>query len=270
MEALPLLIERPPLAGDGRLSPDGKWRIHTSRETGEDQICLACFPGVDRRWQLSRGSGALARRGRFGDRILYGSHTGLTAVHSALRGDGPNPGAPQGLFRRESASPVYTGWEGLYEPGPDGNRVLISRGKSERGIAPLTIVLHSTSGLDHESTGPGSQDRLPCRSPPRGSLPSGCLPLFRPIGTAADARIQGLNGARDGDGTGRRNPRSSPLKGRNGTFEVRRSAGGSVKGRDRGAWVRGRFPVAFLQEVYNAPTSTFHFRSRDTNHKVLI
>jgi len=136
------LVERPPLAGDGRFSPDGKWMIYSSRETGVDQLYLAPFPGVDRRWQLSTENGAFGRWLPGGDGIVYLGEKGLQMVSVAIERGNVTLGAPRVLFLLPADNPVYTGWEGFLEPAPDGRRLLCSHSKAQRRIDSISLVLN--------------------------------------------------------------------------------------------------------------------------------
>lgn len=148
-EALPL-VEAPPLAGDGRFSPDGRWIIYSSRETGVDQIYLMPFPAADRRWQVSASHGSFARWLPGGDRILFKGAEVLTSVSFRASGGDVALGTPEPLFRLASDSAVYIGWEGEFEPGPGGSRVLVSYRPVRRSTTPLTIVVNWTNELKRD------------------------------------------------------------------------------------------------------------------------
>jgi len=51
----------PAYDGGPQLSPDGRWMVYQSNESGQSEIYLRCYPAMDRQWQVSEGGGVQAR-----------------------------------------------------------------------------------------------------------------------------------------------------------------------------------------------------------------
>jgi serine/threonine protein kinase/Tol biopolymer transport system component len=84
---------------NGAISPDGKWLMYVSNETGRQEIYLAPYPALGERRQVSTSGGTSARW--LGDRsILYvqPSDGKLFAVDFDENGDSLRMGAPRPVF----------------------------------------------------------------------------------------------------------------------------------------------------------------------------
>ena len=66
---------------NGEISPDGRWLVYQSNESGKDEICVRPFPSVDRaRWQVSAGGGAAPMWSRNGRELFYATGSGSDAT----------------------------------------------------------------------------------------------------------------------------------------------------------------------------------------------
>jgi eukaryotic-like serine/threonine-protein kinase len=127
----------------GRLSPDQRWIVYGSDETGRNAIFLRPFPNADGgKWRISGAASAGAPRWRAdGKEIFYADDAGIVAVPVTLpvtpSGSAPELGIPQVLFRIGGIGRAQ------YEPSRDGTRFLIPIGVSSTAPEPpLTIVLN--------------------------------------------------------------------------------------------------------------------------------
>ena len=50
----------------GRLSPDGRWVAYASNESGQNEIYVASFPGLNAKWRVSTAGGTWPRWRRDG------------------------------------------------------------------------------------------------------------------------------------------------------------------------------------------------------------
>ena len=124
---------------DGRLSPDGKWIVYQSDESGEPQIVVRAFPAVmTARAVISAGFGQLPVWSRDGREIFYRARDGTLMT---VRVDPKNPldhSEPTALFnpgntlRDVNMAPTY-------DVSPDGRRFLFVRAL-ELDIRSLTVV----------------------------------------------------------------------------------------------------------------------------------
>ena len=117
----------------GRLSPDGRWMLYTSDDSGRDEIYVAPFPGPGGKWQVSVGGAFTAWWSRGGSEILYISPD-LTLNAVAVRGAGASFAAetPRLLFRipRTTSGDVTA----------DGQRFLMTVRATDDDDLPVTLV----------------------------------------------------------------------------------------------------------------------------------
>lgn len=140
----PYLIT-PFVEGVARLSPDGKWVVYQSNESGQIEVYLAPFPWTGAKWQVSTGGGMSPRWRADGKEIFYlgtQSTAGVFALPVTL---GPMPELGQAVklfdFHVVQIGP------NVYDVSRDGNRFLVNtRVGEEPPPAPLLVVQH----LDRE------------------------------------------------------------------------------------------------------------------------
>jgi len=64
----------------GEFSPDGRFVVYQSNESGQDEVYVRSFPDAGGRWQVSTGGGSEPRWSRDGREIFYRSQRKLYAV----------------------------------------------------------------------------------------------------------------------------------------------------------------------------------------------
>jgi Tol biopolymer transport system component len=125
-------------------SPDGKWLVWVSTESGRQEVYLTDFPAARQKWQVSSGVGAGSFRspvgaGPFwspdGSKIFYNTQEGLMSV-SLGTGASPDPGKPALVLkddpaRSELAGPVVA---------TDGKRFLALRYAEAGNPEPLRLI----------------------------------------------------------------------------------------------------------------------------------
>ncbi len=138
-----------------QISPDGKWIVYSSNETGRIEIYVRPFPSGEGQWQISTNGGFFPRWRSDGKELFYMGATSLGKMISVkVNPAGPTfeYGDPVELF---DSGYVELGHVGLnyhtYAVSPDGRRFLIPRPEStsdeETASAPITVVLNWTAGL---------------------------------------------------------------------------------------------------------------------------
>jgi len=123
----------------GTFSPDGKWLLYRSDESGKDEIYVVPFPGREGKWQIS--SGVVRSRPSQtvwwvgdGRRILYLTpEDKLMAVDVTVRGANLEIGASRPLF---GGRPLRRGAAALTR---DGTRILQAM-MTEEATSALTLV----------------------------------------------------------------------------------------------------------------------------------
>jgi serine/threonine-protein kinase len=146
--ATPLLAER---FAEMRpaLSPDGRWLLYQSDESGRLEVYLRPFPDVhSARWPVSTSGGTSPAWRGDGREIFFVSGTALAAV-AFTAGGPPRLGPPQALF---DIGPSEDRLGAEFEVGADGTRFLVMRdapGSVER--AAVMAVLEWGRGLASRS-----------------------------------------------------------------------------------------------------------------------
>jgi Tol biopolymer transport system component len=128
----------------GQFSPDGRWILYRSDESGRFEIYLRDFapgrsPAVgDQRWTISRNGGDKPRWSADGKAVYYiGLDRMMTRVPLVVSGSTLQPGSPEALF---DVNPIgFT----PYDVMPDGRFLVSSVADSAvQQSVPITIVLN--------------------------------------------------------------------------------------------------------------------------------
>ena len=140
-EARPL-IATPAEEGGASISPDGKWMVYVSNESGRREVYVVPFPGLGEKRQVSTAGGSFP--GWLGDRQIFfiqPPDNKLFAVDVETRGASLSVGAARQLF---GGKPLPHGPLGaLSTPlsmAPDGKRVLMTVPIEEES-SPLVRVV---------------------------------------------------------------------------------------------------------------------------------
>ena len=124
----PKFIER-----GARFSPDGKWVVYESDESGKFEVYVQGFPERRGKWMVSSGGGRNPVW-RGDGKELYWTDLGntLMAASIELSAASVKPGLPHPLFRDAGYS---------FEADRDGKRFLVAeREGSEKPIPPMVVV----------------------------------------------------------------------------------------------------------------------------------
>jgi eukaryotic-like serine/threonine-protein kinase len=149
--ALPLAEPRKPrkIIEDGHyaasFSPDGRYVVYDSRESGQSQVYVVPFGDRKGRWQVSSTSGAIPRWSKDGKEIDYVESANgvfsIVAVPVKEQGDQLQFGSPQTLVGNMNAATFPT-----FDVSPDGKKILLPR-LSQQGNQSVTLVTNFTEGL---------------------------------------------------------------------------------------------------------------------------
>ncbi len=139
-----LFYKSPQEDWDAFFSPNGKFVVYTSNESGKDEIYVQTFPATADRWPISINGGISPRWGQNGREIFYAQLGGKLMSVAISADDKFEAGVPQPLFDVTLAR-VPRGDD--YAVSKDGQRFLfISRG-TESVSLPITVVLNWSAGL---------------------------------------------------------------------------------------------------------------------------
>jgi len=137
-----------------KISSNGRWMAHTSNESGQNQIYVRPFPGVDGgRWQISTSGGDSPLWSRDGRELFYRSGDAVVAVPVKT-----DPGfsfeAPRILFRGTYVSASFSARLDLnpWDISADGRRFLMLKplataASAEEILQRLNIVLNWSEEL---------------------------------------------------------------------------------------------------------------------------
>jgi Tol biopolymer transport system component len=127
---------------NAQISPDGKWVVYASNESGEWEIYATTFPAAAGKWQVSRGGGTEPRWRGDGKELFYiGPTETLMAVPIATSGTFSS-GEPTPLFQIRGRAPISSTDLFTYDVTKDGQRFLVDQYLKPQRVAPLTIVQH--------------------------------------------------------------------------------------------------------------------------------
>jgi Tol biopolymer transport system component len=123
---------------DARFSPDGKWVIYSSNESGRYEIYVRSFPAGGGKWQISGGGGSGPTWRADGKEIFYLAPDGQIMAVDVKTEPGFEAGRPKALFE---ASTEGLG-EQVYDVSADGQRFIVNTSsQSGRGsTTPVTLV----------------------------------------------------------------------------------------------------------------------------------
>jgi Tol biopolymer transport system component len=123
-----------------RLSPDGRWMVYVSNESGRDEVYVQAFPGPGGKWMVSAAGAAEPSWRADGKELFFLSadHV-LMAVQIDTGPWGPRVGIPRSLFHHRKAQ--------YYDASADGTRFLVAT--TPEGMEPtsLDIVLDWVADL---------------------------------------------------------------------------------------------------------------------------
>ena len=118
------------------LSPDGKWIVYASDESGRMEVYVRAFPGLGARYQVSQEGGSEPVWSPRGNEIFY--RTGPAFMVAGVRaGTGFTVESRARLFA-DPDIPV-SGYEPLYDVSPDGQRLVVVRALSRSGGVGVTL-----------------------------------------------------------------------------------------------------------------------------------
>jgi Tol biopolymer transport system component len=128
----------------GQFSPDGRWVIYASDESGRKEVYVAPFPGPGGKWQISTEGGDYPRWRHDGTEIFYlTSDNNLMAAAVNGKGGSFEVGEVKPLFQRHA----ITGARYTYAVSADGQRFLVNTRPGVDASASFTVVLNWTAGL---------------------------------------------------------------------------------------------------------------------------
>ena len=130
-----------------QFSPDGRWVVYGSDESGRPEIYVRRFPNANAgKSVVSNGGGVQPRWRRDGREILYLSPDGkLMSVEVSVNGSMFQSSAPKSLFAVNSRTDRVLSW--LWDVTADGQRFLVVTEPENANATPITVVLNWQAAL---------------------------------------------------------------------------------------------------------------------------
>jgi eukaryotic-like serine/threonine-protein kinase len=134
---------------NAQFSPDGRWMVYASNETGNMEIYVSTFPSGDGKWQVSSAGGYEPRWRQDGKELFYLSAEGKMMAVAVTPGAAFKAGSPVALFQTtHRRQPISAQDRFSYEVSGDGQRFLINTKIEEANVAPLSIHLNWASEIE--------------------------------------------------------------------------------------------------------------------------
>jgi Tol biopolymer transport system component/tRNA A-37 threonylcarbamoyl transferase component Bud32 len=130
---------------NGQISPDGKWLVYASDESGGWDIYATTFPGAAGKWQVSVGGGTEPRWRDDGKEMFYLNAKGMLTAVAISAGSTFSSGPPQPLFRVSPRPPISNTDLFSYDVSKDGSRFIVNRYVKPSSVPPLNILLNATA-----------------------------------------------------------------------------------------------------------------------------
>jgi hypothetical protein len=131
-------------------SPDGKWVVDQTGESGDQEVWVAAFPSFDRRRRISSHGGRQPIWRSDNREIFYlqadGAFMSVQVTSAPSRPDEIDFAAPVKLF--DSPIPRPTANTDQYAVARDGKRFLSVQPRKDQtdALAPITVVVNWRSG----------------------------------------------------------------------------------------------------------------------------
>jgi serine/threonine protein kinase len=141
------LISSPASEYGGHISPDGKYIIYISNESGRFEVYVRTYPDLKGKWQISKSGGALPLWSPDGKEIFYVNTAGRMMAAPLQHHPTFLPGAPKELF---DASQMYFPNNPIanYDMTPDGKKFVFVRSTNvNANITAFNVVLNWTEEL---------------------------------------------------------------------------------------------------------------------------
>ncbi len=138
-------LQTPFLEYGAAFSPDGRWVLYGSNESGEFQVYVRAWPGPGRQWQVSTAPASWPRWSRGGKEIVYEAMDGaLLAAPVEVRGESLVVGTPVELFKGPGPSTAN-----CFDLSSDGQRVLLFEPvEKPKAAPPLSVLVNWPATLE--------------------------------------------------------------------------------------------------------------------------
>ncbi len=120
--------------GEARFSPDGRWIVYTSNESGQAEVYLRSFPGPGGKWQVSTSGGFTPVWRSDGKEIFFISVDGkMMSAEIRVKGSTVEVSSARSLFEMKGV---------FYDVFADGKRFVLNTDVETQTTSPLTLVVN--------------------------------------------------------------------------------------------------------------------------------
>jgi Tol biopolymer transport system component len=126
-----------------KFSPDGRWILYVSNETGRNEVYVQAFPPSGAKWQVSVNGSERAIWPRNGKEIIFASADGKIMAVDVKLGATFEAGIPHELFQIPGGGFVGN----RFASSADGQRFLIPLSPQSGDRPNLTTILNWTADI---------------------------------------------------------------------------------------------------------------------------
>ncbi|HXG56162.1 MAG TPA: protein kinase [Vicinamibacterales bacterium] len=130
-----------------QFSPDGRWVVYTSDESGRAEVYVRSFPVSGGQWQVSTNGGDQAQWRGDGRELFYLTPDKKLMAVPVTPGVSFETGVHVALFATRVPTTGHTDDRNNYVPAADGQRFLINSLVEDGTTQPITLVLNWAAGL---------------------------------------------------------------------------------------------------------------------------
>ena len=129
--------------GNAEVSPNGRWLVYRSDQSGPMEVYVQPYPGPGRTVPVSIGGGTSVTWSPDGTELIYRLDDRMMVASVNEDGETPRIGRPTELFRGEYVAAVTTNGSRQYHVAPDGRFLMLKDVASESpgGELPPQVVL---------------------------------------------------------------------------------------------------------------------------------
>jgi Tol biopolymer transport system component len=128
----------------GAFSPDGRWIVYESSESGRNEVYVSPFPATGAKWPVSTSGGENPHWRGDGQEVFFLNGRALMRAEVTLSTNRVAVGAVQPLFEEQRFRRI--GVSNPFDVSADGQRFLFNI-STQTGPDPLTLVINWTAGL---------------------------------------------------------------------------------------------------------------------------
>ncbi len=130
-----VIVNRPTWEWGATFSPDGRWLLYSSAESGRGEVYVRPASGAGAAVQVSTDGGFAARWSPAEDRLFYTTFERMYSVGFSVEGETFAPDLPEPLFELEGGLTFWT-----YHVSPDGQRFCWTKPVDDDGQRDQPLV----------------------------------------------------------------------------------------------------------------------------------